>query len=295
MDQIKPNFLIVGAAKCGTTSLHRYLSQHPQIFMPEWKELSLFIDDPFGPLHRVPSAAVYYRLFEKAAGFPARGEASTAYLYNPASPRLIRSALKDPRIVIILRDPVAMSYSLYHHEYRKEGETIDRFEDALAVEPNRMKDPGFQGRCFGWHANYYYFHRGLYTPQVKRYLERFGPARVCILLFEELKHSPLATVRTLYRFLGVDDAFVPELKIYNKAGELLNVPRFWSDGGLFLKTAQYALKGNVFRKMPHLLRNLIRPRLPKMRPKTARRLRRRFRPDIEALEKLIERDLSRWK
>jgi len=295
MARIKPNFLIVGAAKCGTTSLYRYLNDHPQIFMPEWKELSLFIDDLFGPLHRVPTAHRYYKLFSRAGSYRARGEASTAYLYNQASPKLILRELGPIRIIIILRDPVEMAYSLYHHEFRKEGETLSSFEAALAAEPERFGNPGFARRCFGWHANYYYFLRGLYAPQVKRYLDAFGAERIRILLFEDLKESPLLAVQELYRFLGVSADFVPAMKIYNKAGELLNMPRFWSDPGLFFKTASYIIHGQPIRKTPHLLRNLVRPRPPRMRPETAEMLRRRYRFDVEALEAMIGRDLSRWK
>ncbi len=295
MKRIKPNFLIVGAAKCGTTSLYRYLSEHPQVFMPEWKELSLFIDDPFGPLHRVPTAFRYYRLFSGAGGYRARGEASTAYLFNAASPELICQELGKIRIIIILRDPVQMAYSLYNHEFRKEGETLSSFEKALSAEPGRFGDPGFARRCFGWHANYYYFQRGLYTPQVKRYLDTFGAEKVRVLLFEDLKASPLETVRALYRFLDVSDDFAPALKVYNRAGEILNMPRFWTDAGLFFKTASYLVNGNLVRKLPHLFRNLVRPRPPKMRPETGDRLRKRYRPDIDALETLIGRDLSGWK
>lgn len=295
MAKIKPNFLIVGAAKCGTTSLYRYLNDHPQIFMPEWKELSLFIDDPFGPLHRVSTAHRYYTLFSRAGSYPARGEASTAYLYNKAAPKLIRRELGHIRIIIILRDPVAMAYSLYHHEFRKEGETLSSFEKALAAEPRRFSSPAFARRCFGWHANYYYFLRGLYASQVKRYLDTFGAERMQIMLFEDLKEAPRSTVQELYRFLGVSADFVPAMKIYNKAGELLSMPRFWTDSGLFFKTASYIINGNMARKIPHLLRNLIRPRPHRMRPETAEMLRRRYRSDVEALEAIIGRDLSRWK
>ena len=119
-----PNFLIVGAAKAGTTSLYRYLRQHPDIFMPEWKELSFFIGDPYGPLHKVKKAKNYYKIFARAHHQTAIGEASTSYLFDEAAPRLIKEKLGVIKILIVLRDPVHMSYSLYNHQFRKEGETI---------------------------------------------------------------------------------------------------------------------------------------------------------------------------
>ena len=125
---IMPNFLIVGAAKAGTTSLYEYMRQHPDIFMPEWKELSFFIGDSNGPLHRVKKPGYYYMVFANANGYKAVGEASTSYLYDDAAPNIIRDNLATIKIIIILRDPVAMSYSLYNHQVRKEGETMADFE-----------------------------------------------------------------------------------------------------------------------------------------------------------------------
>ena len=159
-----PNFLIVGAAKAGTTSLYEYLRQHPEIYMPEWKELSFYIGDPDGPLHKVRKPGYYYKVFANAHGYKAVGEASTSYLFDEAAPTIIRENLGAINIIIILRDPVAMSYSLYNHQARKEGETIADFESALEVEDQRRQDARFKKNCYGWHANYYYYHRGLILP-----------------------------------------------------------------------------------------------------------------------------------
>ena len=180
---MKPNFLIVGAAKCGTTSMYQYLSQHPDIFMPGWKEPSFFIGDPFKPLNRT-TKTVYYKLFKGVKEEHASGEASTAYLYDEAAPKLIQKALGKIKIIILLRDPVNMSYSLYNHQVRKEGESIESFEEALEAEEARLNDSSFKQNCYGWHANYYYFRRALYHDQVKRYWDTFGQNNIFIILFE---------------------------------------------------------------------------------------------------------------
>ena len=290
-----PNFLIVGAAKAGTTSLYEYMRQHPNIFMPEWKELSFFIGDPFGPLHRVKKPQFYYRVFADTHNCKAVGEASTSYLFDTDAPDIIFKKLGLIQIIIILRDPVAMSYSLYNHQVRKEGETISDFESALAAENQRRQSLGFRESCYGWHANYYYYHRGLYFEQVKRYLDRFGKKHVKILLFDELTKTPVPVVQDLYRFLSVDDSFVPAIKVHNPAGGILNIPRFWKDTGLFLKTFQFVFSKNLVKKMPHLCRNLGRkPPLP-INSDTAHRLRKNFENDICRLEDLIGKDLSAWK
>ena len=291
----QPNFLIVGAAKSGTTSLYRYLRQHPDIFMPEWKELSLFIGDPYGPLHRVKKPSTYRKVFAKVQNQTAVGEASTAYLYDEAAPRIIKEQLGAIRIIIILRDPVAMSYSLYNHQLRKEGETIDNFEEALLAEKDRQKDPVFKKKCYGWHANYYYTQRALYYEQVKRYMDTFGKDHVRVILFEELAGEPLSVVKKVFQFLGVDDRFIPEIKIHNPAGSILNIPLFWKDTGLFLKTCQFVFSKNLIKKVPHILRNISRKAPQPINAATAEKLRKIFYENICQLEELIEKDLSSWK
>ena len=290
-----PNFLIVGAAKSGTTSLYEYLRQHPDIFMPEWKELSFFIGDPFGPLHKVKKAEYYYKVFVKAKRQEAIGEASTSYLFDEAAPKIIKKELGTVKILIVLRDPVAMSYSLYNHQVRREGETISNFETALAIEEDRKKDAEFKQKCYGWHANYYYCQRGFYYEQVKRYLDTFGSDHVKIFLFDQLKKDSVKVVQEAYRFLGIDDSFTPEIKVHNPAGGVLSIPRFWEDTGLFLKTFQFVFSKNLVKKVPHLLRNIGRKPPPPLNPGTAQELRDKFHDDICRLELLIEKDLSAWK
>lgn len=290
-----PNFLIVGAAKAGTTSLYEYLRQHPDIFMPQWKELSFFIGDPYGPLHRVRKPAYYRKVFSGVKHHRAVGEASTSYLYDRTAPEIIKSKLGPVKILIILRDPVAMSYSLYNHQSRKEGETITDFESALAAEGKRLNDPAFKKKCYGWHANYYYFQRGLYCEQVQRYLDTFGQDHVKILLFDELAGDAVRVVQEVYRFLEVDDTFVPEIRVHNPAGGVISIPRFWQDTGLFLKTFQYVFSKNIIRKIPHLLRNIGRKPPAPLNRDTERNLRQKFYGDICRLEQLIGKDLSAWK
>jgi hypothetical protein len=292
---MKPNFLIVGAVKSGTTSLYEYLKQHSDIFMPEWKELSYFIGDFFSPLHRVKTSHFYYKVFSKADNQSAVGEVSTAYLYDIDSPKLIEKELGKIKIIILLRDPPAMSYSLYNQQLRREGETVESFEKALEREETRRADPDFRKKCYGWHANYYYYQRGLYFNQVKRYLDTFGKDNVLVILFEELAIETLSVVKHTFQFLGVDDTFIPEIKVHNPAGTILNIPQFWQDMELFFKTFQFVFSKNLIKKIPHLLRNVGRKTPQPLNPVTAETLRKRYYKDICQLEQLIGKDLSAWK
>jgi hypothetical protein len=290
-----PNFLIVGAAKSGTTSLYKYLSQHPDVFMPKWKELSFFTGDPFGPLHKVKKPEYYYRVFSEVSDQTAVGEASTSYLYDEPAPTTIKENLGIIKIIIMLRNPVEMSYSLYNHQVRREGEGLKTFEAALAAEDSRRKNVDFKKTCYGWHANYYYFSRGLYYSQVKRYIDTFGKDNIKIILFEELASDPVRVSQSTYKFLNVDGSFIPTIKVHNPAGKILNFPRFWEDAGLFQKTASFVFSKNIIKKIPLLIRNIGRKPPDAIDPVTAEHLKERFYADICRLEKLIDKDLSAWK
>jgi hypothetical protein len=290
-----PNFLIVGAAKCGTTSLYRYLSQHPDVFMPRWKELSLFIGDPHGPLHRVKKPAYYHMVFDGVRGENAIGEASTGYLYDQASPALIKEHLGPIKIIISLRNPVDMAYSLYSHQLRKEGEHLASFEAALQAEEERYHSKQFRRQCYGWHANYYYFRRGLYHDQVKRYLDTFGRDNVLVLLFDELVTDPVGITREVYRFIGVQDDYLPEIRVHNRGGKLFNVPEFWEDRGLLQKTVSFVFSRNLLRKLPLLVAKRNLGPAPAINPYTARKIAARYLNDIHRLEALIGKDLGHWK
>lgn len=290
-----PNFLIVGAAKSGTTSLYAYLRQHPDVFMPRWKEPSFFIGDPFPPMHRVTKKESYKRIFESVETQLCIGEASTSYLYDEASPSLIKRELGKIKVLIVLRNPVSMAYSLYNHMVRREGERLPSFEDALAAESGRFGDINFRKRCYGWHANYYYSRRGMYCEQVKRYLDMFGQENVKISLFEDLVKDSLQVAKSTFSFLGLDDTFMPEIKVHNSGSGLIKVPRFWNDLGLWHQARSFVLSGNILLKIPHFVRNARRKASGSLNPETASRLTEVFYDDICRLEQLIGKDLSAWK
>src|SRR5437667_3118215 len=167
---IWPNFFIVGAQNSGTTSLYGYLKQHPDVFMPALKEPHYFAQ--ITPSHEqrylrtiVRDEAAYLRLFLKAKGYPAIGEASPSYLWDANAPHRIRKAVPHAKIIILLRDPVERAYSHYLMDVR-EGRQDLPFLQALERDWNRSKK--------GWSVSQLYVELGLYAEQVRRYLEVFG-------------------------------------------------------------------------------------------------------------------------
>ncbi|MBI5627067.1 MAG: sulfotransferase domain-containing protein [Nitrosomonadales bacterium] len=198
-----PHFLIVGAPKAGTTSLYRYLQQHPQIFMPENKEPRFFCGYStdafeFGKKYFhseiVSTKEDYLALFRDAPAGAISGEASTDYLSCPQAANRIHAWNPSAKIIIMLRNPVERAYSEYQHSIAAKFQTSN-FWESLCLEEERIKqhyDPIF------WHVR-----RGLYFEAIKEYIELFGKDRIRIIFFEEFANSTATVVASLFEFLGV--------------------------------------------------------------------------------------------
>ncbi|WP_113952485.1 sulfotransferase family protein [Arenicella xantha] len=290
-----PNFLIVGAVKAGTTSLYHYLSQHPDIFLPNQKEPHHFAPTKWCGY---PAMALddYETLFEKTDTYTARGEASTGYLYYPESPNLIHQALPDCKIVVILRDPTVRAYSGYMHEVR-EGLEQHSFEQALAQEQQATRF------VRGGEFSFNYLKQGLVCDNIQRYIELFGTHQVHVCWFDDLVNKPHTLMQALFDFLNVDEHFQGEWDYrYNPSGQ----PKFKAlhtliDGeGTVANWLRARFSGN--RKshrqasLWHRVRdwNLASGERPTLDPSTERLLRSYFQSEVRNLEALLNRDLSEW-
>lgn len=207
-----PNFVVVGAPKCGTTSLYQYLRQHPDVYLPAQKELHYFsreelARDTAGPgdanvlLHLCGSREAYRRHYAGVRGETAVGEVSPSYFDFPEVAERIRDELGAPRIIVMLRDPIGKAFSQYMHLVRDGRETLD-FHSALLAEAERTRR--------GWSMIWRYAQSSLYAPRLRRYLETFGTDRVRIVIFREFIQSPQTALGDLWRFLGVDDTVRPD-------------------------------------------------------------------------------------
>ena len=192
-----PNFLIVGAAKSGTTSLFRYVSQHPQIYMSHVKEPNFFaladgrmnLRGPFDETsmfrltHRksVTSFHAYKKLFANAKAQMAIGEASPRYLYTPKAPVAIQQYLGSPKLIAILRNPVERAYSHFLMNRRRGVEPMQSFADALDAEEERVAS--------GWDWDWHYVGLGMYSAQIARFLKCFNREDIRLFLYDELKNE----------------------------------------------------------------------------------------------------------
>ena len=177
-----PDFLILGAAKCGTTSLHTYLQRHPRIFLPDLKEPAFFSDD------RVYSRGLdwYTSLFAPAPEGGLCGEASTTYTRWPhtadAADRIAR-VLPSARFVYIMRHPVDRAFSHYTHHMR--NQVTMTFEEALERDS-------------------IYVDCGLYMKQIERYLRFFPPEAFLFLMADDLRRDPDAVVARICQFMEIE-------------------------------------------------------------------------------------------
>jgi hypothetical protein len=193
-----PEFLIVGGARCGTTTLYTWLRGHPDVFLPAIKEPSYFLSDAVS--YGVRGAVEYYGLFAGAAD-RVTGEASAGYLADPVAPERIRDELGDVRIIILLRDPVARAYSLWRWMLGEGVEPIRTFESAIAAEEQRAANPASIARFRQARCDYLYVRSGFYAAQVDAYRTRFS--QVLVLLSDDLTDRPQQVFAEVCAFIGV--------------------------------------------------------------------------------------------
>lgn len=206
-----PNFFLLGAGRCGSTTLYSMLRQHPEIFMPELKEPSFFCS--YFQLVKDPIS--YFRLFSPVENETAIGEASHVYLSNPESPPVIRALFPAARFILIFRNPTERAYSLYRWAHRLKLEPLETFEQALDAEDSRYRDPEFFENCPYYFWNYMYVRSSYFHLQWGRYLDLFPREQFFALSLNELRSDTKYWMQTLFAFLGVDSTFAPLLEHRN--------------------------------------------------------------------------------
>ena len=294
-----PNFLIVGAAKSGTSSLYEYLAQHPDIYLCPVKEPCYFSD---GNPRLVRTDLEYEALFNGRATEKAVGEASAPYLYDPEAPGKIKTLLGGVKIIIILRNPVDRAYSQWGQIFYQLGYEKLSFENALEVEDERISQGKFGETSPFYYGFYHYFHAGLYFEQVKRYFDTFDREQVQVHIFEEFIKDPIKICKAIFTFIGVDPNFIPVIEKHNPAAAFRVgiLHRFLLSPPVFLARLYQALpmrsKLFVYKMARAIFRmNLQDVSRTPMKRHTKDRLRDKYRGNIDKLEGLLGRDLSIWK
>lgn len=290
---------MAGAPKCGTTALYAYLSQHPDIYMSERKEPQYFGKDfkkrPLNSYKHIADDATYLSLFKTAKDEKYIGEASTSYFFSTTAAQEIRAFNPDAKVIIMLRDPVQMMYSLYYQQLETGTEDLPSFEEALAAEPARRRGESLtrltyipESVCYRYIAQY--------SQHVARYQDVFGD-KLHIILFDDFRNDTKQSYEAVLKFLGVETDNRIDFAIHNPNSQprstkmrdfLRNPPE------VLLNVGKVALP--VVRPIYRWLTRLntqAGPR-PPLNPATQALLCAEFRSEVDALSRLIGRDLGHW-
>ena len=286
-----PNFFIVGAPKAGTTSLYYYLQRHPEVFMSSIKEPNFFSYDEtvrqnlYHKEKGVGTMEEYLKLFASANGrHKAVGEASVSYLFYPSVPGKIKEMVPDAKIIMSLRNPVDRAFSHYYMEH-KLGYVNTPMEDILYKKSNHRN-------ASLWYQQY--IELGLYTEQVKRYLDVFGKDNVRIFIYDELSENIEGMILNVFDFLGIDKTHIPELEgKYNT----YSTPRNSFFHAIYAQKNLRTLARKIIpaEKVESVKKFfLTRKKKPSKHDDTVTRMIEIYKPDIMKLEKLLNKNLSHW-
>jgi hypothetical protein len=292
-----PSFFIVGAPKCGTTSLNDYLRQHPGLFIPERKELHYFGSDLQFTKTVRPTQEEYLAHFSLAQPGQIAGEASVWYLFSQSAAKEIQDFSPVAKIIIMLRSPADMLYSLHSQYLFESNEDLADFAAALAAEEDRS-----QGRRLPPGSNYreglLYRRVARFAEQVSRYLDVFPREQVHIIDFDDFtRDTPRVFVEVL-DFLGVDSTFRCEFEVSNpnKQIKIPSLHNFLNNPGPIAILLGRLVPKSLRRSLISRLKKANSPAAPRppLSPELRAQLNREFAPEVEQLGKLMGKDFSNW-
>ena len=311
-----PDFFIVGHAKCGTTALWEALRRHPQIYLPRIKEPWFFArDNPHPQQTRERSIAYtgkrtetmneYLSLFAPARADQLIGEASTSYLWSPTAAERIAAAQPRARIIAILREPASFLRSLHLQLLSNNNESQKDFRKAIELEPLRREGREIPRYAF-WPRTLMYSDRVRYVEQLRRYHAVFPREQVLVLIYDDFRADNEGTLGQVLRFLGVGETYPLAIADVNPTRRVRSVRL--SHLTRVLKHGRGPVSGAINATVKRMLSRPARKaflwplqrRLVYGAPKPADEefmleLRRRFKPEVEALSDYLGRDLvAHW-
>lgn len=299
----RPDFLVVGAPRSGTTSLHYYLAQHPGICMSAVKEPNFFLFDGPGDRDRplveerriigksVSDPAEYDRLFAECRPGQRTGDISVLYLYAQRTPELLAECRPDARVAMVLRHPLDRAYSHFLYTYTGPAETVrTAFREAVEAEQGQPETPFVSGT--------HVLRLSDYGPQLDRYLARFDREQLLVGLYDDLQADPAGFLRTFCEFVDVDPGFAFDTGTnYNASSVGSSTKRAVAQmAGRVSPTVKRLLPSSVAGRIGHLRARLRRKGdAPPLGEDFRRELGTYFEPSIRKVEELTGRDLPHWR
>lgn len=297
-----PNLFIVGAPKCGTSSLHDWLSQHPEIFMSEPKEPTYFCKDLYkeaknfnndkNKYFRYEDKNDYLNLFQGATKEKILGEASTRYLASKTAPLKIKQETINPKIIISLRDPIRFMQS-YHSQILNEDENITDFQTALNMERERIRGKNIpsMATCPSF---LYYTKLAQFSKFIDYYFSIFDKKNIKIILLDDLRDKPQEIYQDILEFLKVDNTdFIPQFEVKNPNTKLRSnfLKSLWRIYNYtYLKKIYHTITSRSLRKKISFLYKTTQSRSP-IDKELELKLKKEFRPEVERLSNITGRDL----
>lgn len=229
----------------------------------------------------------YSAFFSPGAHYRVRGEAAPIYLYHVRAAERIRHHIPNAKLIAILRHPADRAYSHYLIMKRDGFESLN-FREALVAEEQRVSD--------NWSPNWHYHRRGFYAAQLQTYFDLFKSEQLGIYLYDDYVTDPVRFVRNIFRFLNVDDTFVPDMSERHNESKLLRSQALHSflaerrpSKDLLKPLVPFQLRKRIKRHLNS--RNLAKPPLAEG---LRRHLTEGYREDIKKLQDMLQRDLSHW-
>jgi hypothetical protein len=299
MKSFKVDFFVVGAARCGTTSLYNYLNQHPDIFLPNIKELNHFseVESKERSDYKKPKTDQdyhtkiiklfedYKRLFKNAKENQLKGDISPSYLSNNNTAQRIFKHNPNAKIIISLRNPVQRAFSHYAMNFGVGYDRHESFEEALKAKREHI-----------WGGGNLYLEWSSYYELVKSYYDLFDKKNIHLIIFEDWTKNKEKALGEIFNFLGIDSKMVinhktkHNEKVAYKNIKILNFLRnkyIKRIVGLFVfNKTKDKIKGKLFKKEEFKMR---------LNPGTEKRLKDHFLTDVKNLEQLIDIPLmKKW-
>jgi Sulfotransferase domain len=282
-----PDFFIVGAPRCGTTALYTYLRDHPDIFMSQIKEPNFFADY-LGEYRRVRTLPEYLDCFTGVQGEKRVGEASVSYLASHTSAEVIKEFSPLASIIIMLRNPIDVMYSMYYLRQFSNLEHQPSLRAALDADASGRKPAGLT-----------YRERVSFATQVEKYITVFGREKIHFIIYDDFKIDTKEVFQNALRFLGVCSSSKEDFPTINgnRRARSRHLWRLIRHPPVALRRIIRPLTSRRFRSAVGgcllQLNTMDEPR-PPMEDELKSRLQREFAPEIHRLSTLLNRDLTSW-
>lgn len=313
MDKVNPDFVVIGAVKAGTTSLHHYLNQHSDIYLSPIKETNFFSRNDMSPpnfrkdyshdvaldiekylstdrlsyrhIAHIADARHYKALYREASPQTLTGEVCNSYLICASAAAELHQYQPNAKIIAVLRNPIERAFSQYLMNL-KEGKTLEK--DFLKELQNDLET-----QPKGWGVSHQYHELGLYHQQLSRYFQVFKPEQIKVTFFDDLKQNPTQFLEDIFAFLEVRSQSIDTTNKLNASSK-----------ARFEKLNYILTQTGVIKRLKAILPRSARQRLvglvytqkglPTINDDAQNYLTEYYRNDVNQLEKLLNVNLKHW-